>query len=790
MRTFGSRFFVDNSFLHGQSVSRSQVAGVLAFAVLFLATPRPLPSATPESNASTATESTEAVDSTSQPELPTPGTRKMAERLAELAAKAAPSKTPSIAPIPKVDEYHQKMEHEKRPDQRVILRSFYAWHLMLAGRTEQALVEFEGVYTDLNLVKLPPEHSFYKNLRELNAITNLRYAEEQNCLANHSAESCIMPMRGGGIHTARRGGLKARQELLQLLTADPQNPRYRWLLNLTCMVLGEYPDGVPKQWLIPATAFKSSFDIGRFPEVAAGAGVNMLGLSGGVVIEDLDGDQRLDIVATDWGVDKQMRLFLSQPDGRFRDATEEAGLTGEVGGLNMIHADYDNDGHRDIMVLRGAWLQDAGEYPNSLLRNLGKARFDDVTLSAGLEEYAPCQSAAWADFDRDGLLDLFVGNETFKSKSYPCRLYHNLGDGKFEEIGEQAGLNFSAPVKGVAWGDVDNDGLPDLYVSCFGKDNRLFRNLGKTDAGWKFADITQQAGVAEPRGSFPTWFWDFDNDGWEDILVAPFSGFTFDGTALKIVVADYLGTRSTYDRVHLYQNQKNGTFIDVAPRTGFDKSLLVMGANFGDLDNDGFLDCYFGTGDPHFATLVPNRMFRNNEGKSFQDVTTSGGFGHVQKGHGVGFADLDNDGDQDIYAVLGGAIAGDIYWNALFQNPGHGNHWITLHLQGVRSNRDAIGARVRVRVIRASGESRDIHRTVGPTGSFGSSSMQLETGLGDAERIETVEIRWPMEGSVQQISGLELDRAYRIVEGQSNPEPVTMPGIQFPQAEEHGAAHE
>lgn len=721
--------------------------------------------------------------------VPTHSTRQMAARLQELARSANPAKTPAIAPISRLAEFRQQFAREQRPDQKVVLRSFVGWHLMLVGETEEALREFDQVYAELDRLKLPPQHSFYKNLSELNAITNLRYAEEQNCLANHSADSCLMPMRGGGIHQARQGAEEARQELLKLLESNPDDPRSRWLLNLTNMVLGEYPDGVPAQWLIPPAAFESDYDIKRFQDVAPGAGVDMLGLSGGVVLEDLNNDGLLDVMASDWGIDKQMRLYLGQANGRFLEATEQAGLIGEVGGLNLIHADYDNDGHRDVMVLRGAWLGDHGRYPNSLLRNLGNARFDDVTVAAGLLEEAPCQSAAWADFDRDGLLDLFVSNETHKSQDYPCRLYRNRGNGSFEEIGAAVGLNVARHVKGVTWGDFNNDGLPDLYLSCFGEDNLLFQNLGRTEAGWKFQDITAAAGVAEPKGSFPTWSWDYDNDGWEDILVAPFSGFTFDGNALGIVVADYLKQPTTGDRVHLYRNQGDGTFVNMAPALGLDRALLVMGANFGDLDNDGFLDCYFGTGDPHFGTLIPNRMFRNQAAKTFQDVTTAGGFGHVQKGHGVAFADLDNDGDQDVYAVLGGAIAGDIYPNALFQNPGHGNHWITLQLRGVKSNRDAVGARIRVTVRRANGDSRQIHVTVGTGGSFGSSSTQQEIGLGDAVAIQAIEIRWPFPDSVQQLLECELDHTYAVVEGDDKPIPVPRPVLKFDATAPHDHLH-
>ncbi len=189
-----------------------------------------------------------------------------------------------------------------------------------------------------------------------------------------------------------------------------------------------------------------------------------------------------------------------------------------------------------------------------------------------------------------------------------------------------------------------------------------------------------------------------------------------------------------------------------------------MGSNYGDLDSDGWLDIYLGTGNPELSTLLPNRAFRNVDGRFFQDVTTSAGFGHLQKGHGVSFGDLDNDGDQDIYHVVGGAYEGDRFRNALFQNPGHGNHWIALKLEGVKSNRPGIGARIKV-VVRTQAGERSIHRTVRSGGSFGASPLRQEIGLGAASRIERIEIQWPSGGAPQVVAPVEMDRYYTVREG-------------------------
>jgi hypothetical protein len=499
-------------------------------------------------------------------------------------------------------------------------------------------------------------------------------------------------------------------------------------------------------------------------------------------MEDFNNDGWLDLFLTAHRLGDSVRLYVSDGQGGYSDVTAAAGLEGLSGGLNTVHADYNNDGFADLLILRGAWLGVAGAHPNSLLKNNGDGMFEDVTVAAGLLSYRPTQAAAWGDFNNDGWLDLFIGNElsnrwlsvwqqtdtTPESMANPSELFLNNGDGTFTDVAPRLGLDVSLFVKGVSWGDVNNDGWLDLYLSVLGGPNRLFINRGgHTLDDWRFEETAGPAGVHEPFFSFPTWFWDYDNDGWLDLCVgnSDLRRVDFAGADLA---REYLGLPIEAEMPRLYRNNRDETFTDVTVEANMNHVLYAMGANSVDLDNDGFEDAYFGTGAPDYRSLVPNRMFRNDGGRSFREVTLEGGFGHLQKGHGIAVGDLDRDGDQDIYAVMGGAYEGDFFQDALFENPGMPDApaWIVLQLEGRSSNRAAIGARVRVDVTRANGEFRQIHRVVSTGGSFGSSSLQLEIGLGDAARIDRVTVIWPDAAqSHDAFEGITLNRYHRLVQG-------------------------
>ncbi len=226
-----------------------------------------------------------------------------------------------------------------------------------------------------------------------------------------------------------------------------------------------------------------------------------------------------------------------------------------------------------------------------------------------------------------------------------------------------------------------------------------------------------------------------------------------------------MGLAERAGKPRLYRNQHDGTFKDVTAAAHLDRAILPMGASFGDLDNDGWLDLYLGTGDSTYQALLPNRMFRNAEGRGFEDVTTAGDFGHLQKGHGVAFADFRGTGFEDVFEEMGGAQPGDVYQSALYRNPGNANHSITLALEGVKANRAAVGARIEILLPAADGQTRHLFRTVGFGSSFGGNPFRQHIGIGSATRVSEVIITWPGSGSVDHLKQLAVDRTYRVREG-------------------------
>ncbi|HKC88610.1 MAG TPA: FG-GAP-like repeat-containing protein, partial [Blastocatellia bacterium] len=544
---------------------------------------------------------------------------------------------------------------------------------------------------------------------------------------------------------------KAIEYFKRHLAQRPDNLEARWLLNLAYMTLGKYPQAVPPPLLIPPSAFASKDKIGRFVDVAASLGIDPVGGAGGAIMDDFDNDGFLDIVISSVSACDSLRYFHNNGDGTFSDWTERAKLTDQIGGINCVQTDYNNDGRLDIFVMRGGW-----EFPmrNSLLRNNGDGTFTDVTQASGLASGEHrTHSVAWADYDNDGWLDVFVGHE-----ETPSQLFRNRGDGTFEDVTRKAGVGRTAFTKGAVWGDYDNDGYPDLYVSNYGEENFLYHNRGDGT----FEEVGKRLHVEKPIMSFPTWFFDYDNDGWLDLFVASFV------PSVTEVARGFLGLPPQAETMKLYHNDGKGGFQDVTNEVGLNRVVPAMGANFGDLDNDGFLDIYLGTGAPSYAALMPNFAFRNQAGKKFADVTAATGTGHLQKGHGVAFGDINNDGDEDIYVNIGGFLPGDHYNKVLFANPGGMNNWISIKLIGAKSNRAAIGAKIKLTLTGANGQKSLRYREVTSGGSFGASSLRQEIGLGRARQIDSMEIWWPASGSRQVFRNVKVNQFIEIKESEEN----------------------
>ena len=527
------------------------------------------------------------------------------------------------------------------------------------------------------------------------------------------------------------------------------------------MTLGKYPAGVPKEHLLAPSLFASAEDIGRFTDVAPRVGLDAIfSEAGGLIVDDFDNDGLFDIVTSNWDFCAPMHFFHNNGDGTFADRSAQSGLASQLGGLNIIQTDYNNDGCLDILVLRGGWET---AQRKSLLRNNCNGTFTDVTVEAGLAEPTTTQTAVWVDINNDGFLDLYVGNE-----NEPNQLFLNNGNGTFKDISRSSGTDLSALTKAVVAADYDNDGYADLFVSNYRGDSALFHN----NHDGTFTDVAPQAGVQASGHGFAAWFFDYDNDGRPDLLASSYA------MSIDESVRTYLGLPHNSPTMKLYRNLGNGAFRDVTEETGLNKVFMPMGSNFGDVDNDGYPDIYFGTGEPSYASLLPNVLLHNKGGKKFVDITASSGTGELHKGHGVAFADIDNDGDEDLLEVVGGAVPGDSHAFRLFENPGHGNDWISVRLVGVKANRAAIGARIKVTVKNGT-ETRAVYRTVGSGGSFGASPLEQHMGLGKSAEIVGLEIQWPGDAQPQRFASVPKNQAIEIRQSASDYRVIERPRFQL-----------
>ena len=603
------------------------------------------------------------------------------------------------------------------------------------------------------------------NLNGLRGVAALRQGELDNCVACVGPSSCIFPIDTDAQHQFPSGSKSALKFFAEYTSARPEDTGINWLIHLARSTLGQNQSSslsLLSPWN-PQPFERNSFK-NQLQELGLGTrGPNMLG---GSLIGDFNNDNLPDIAISsgDWNLG--LSIYIQKKDGSFDDVAANLSLQNQRMAANLTGADYDNDGDLDILLLRGGW---ESPFRMTLLQNNGNADFSDVTVDSGLETPIATQSAAWTDFDLDGDLDIYVAGEYHDRNATPIncnRLYENQGNGSFIDIAEKAGVLNQAWAKGVTSGDFNNDGHPDFFVSNMNGFNRLYRNNGDKT----FTDVAAEAGVIEPVKSFSCWFFDFNNDGFQDIFVAGFNA------TLNEIVSDMLGNPvGKPERPRLFRNTGKGTFEDVTARSGLEIATVPMGSNFGDYDNDGRLDFYLATGRPSYSMLVPNLMFRNTDGLKFTNTTVLTGTGHLQKGHGVSFADTDLDGDLDLFVQTGGQSPADKSHNAMFVNQLNSGHCIELKLIGSKSARSAIGAKVSAKFFTKSGNSQIIHRVVSQGSSFGGNSLTVHLGIGDSESIDELQIIWPL-GLQQNFRQIRANQFIEITEGQ--PEVKTLHTLQ------------
>jgi enediyne biosynthesis protein E4 len=525
----------------------------------------------------------------------------------------------------------------------------------------------------------------------------------------------------------------------------------------------------------------------RFREIATKAGlttvpqssaekryiVEMMG--GGIALFDCDDDGKLDIVVVRDstvesylnGGDLMVTLYHQDSELRFTDITQSAGLTTRGWGMGVAVGDYDNDGLPDLYV--------TGYGHNVLYHNLGGCKFEDVTESAHVRGGGFSVGAAWADYDRDGHLDLFVSRYVNSdihnlpqpgAKSFYYRgvsmevpvmdgetdlLYHNRGDGTFEELAEKAGVG--NPDKrlgmGAVWGDYDDDGWPDLFVTNDMGPNFLYRN--KHDG--TFEDVGLFSGTAlslegKQMGNMAADFADYDHDGRLDLLV----------------------TRYGYQPMTLFRNLGARGFADVtrASKIGSVKDLPVRwGGGFADFDNDGWPDLFVANGNvTQLVDSIPNelkyreplQLFCNRGNQTFAEIADAAGLnnGELQSRRGTAFGDLNNDGSVDVVVYnMGGPPS-------LFLNVSrNANHRVLFRLIGRKSNRSAIGARVTVQTAAMT----QLDEVRGGGSYLSSNDQRLHFGLAADSILRHVTIAWP-SGHTEELKDVPADAIYTIVEGQ------------------------
>ncbi len=582
-----------------------------------------------------------------------------------------------------------------------------------------------------------------------------------------------------------------------------------WLL--TAMLLAQSsPAKPPVSALLPKTQNSGEQPVPQFEDVAQEAGLTVShisspdkkyiveSMSGGVGLIDCDNDGKLDVITVNGstveryrhGGDPMITLYHQDTDSKnndsknseihFTDITESAGLSHKGWGMGVAVADYDNDGLQDIYV--------TGYGGNALYHNLGNCKFEDVTEKAGVGAGGFSTGAAWADYDRDGRVDLFVsryvhvdidnlpqfGNDPrfcrFKGVLVQCGpwgmlgesdlLFHNKGDGTFEEVSKKAGVDDPHHYYGLGatWGDYDNDGWPDLYVANDAGPNFLYHN--KHDG--TFDEVGLLDGVA------------LSGDGMEQGSMGVDWGDYLHEGRLSMIVTNFFEQGST-----LYHNLGKDNFADVSVRSGLMRPtypLVSWGTAFFDMDNDGWLDLFIANGHvyPQVDTIPggtpyrqPMLLFRNHRDGTFEDVSQALASMPPQSRRGAAFGDINNDGNVDIVVLNVGQPP-----SLLLNHNDSSNHRVLFKLVGMKSNKAAIGARVTVK----AGALVQFSEVRGGASYLSQNDLRLHFGLAANDTMNEVSIRWP-NGETEVLRDVAADFIYTVVEGAGIQQKVALPPL-------------
>ncbi len=446
-------------------------------------------------------------------------------------------------------------------------------------------------------------------------------------------ESAVAHLRAGKFRLSVADAVEA-------MTSDPGDERARVNMWLASRPLGGYPATVPEAFRMELKAGYSPARV-QFKNVAAEAGLDKICAGRGTAVFDFNNDGYLDLVVT--AAHAGCTLFRNNGDGTFTDVSIGSGLDTCTNAFVVIAGDYDNDGYVDLFVTRqGFYYGDCALYHNN-----GDGTFTNVTKAAGVETWGPAYSASFVDYDCDGRLDLFVAFNLggMFDRRVQNRLFHNNGDGTFTDVTAESGLHSVCTTIGSCWGDYNNDGYPDLFLSSGLGRPQLFRNNGDGT----FTDVSKEAGLTEFIVGTTCFFADYDNDGWLDIVQNAWSSHEDSIYTMRTGAGPNDG-----QHLVIYHNNRDGTFTAKTREIGLDGCWGTMSGNFGDVNNDGCLDLLLGNGSPRMDRMEPFVLLENRNGR-FSNTTFAAGLPFSGKSHGTNCADLFGDGRLSIIIAAGGA---------------------------------------------------------------------------------------------------------------------------------------